>query len=100
MDVRAGSLMRYGRSESVIGDVVFLQIAKQPDAFGLIGVERDIDASGVIETERGVYRCLSIGADRDHAAERDQIGRRDFVEIGTGEGAVAIEAGIHLACPV
>ena len=92
MDVRAGRLMGDGSAEREERDSVVGEVAAEPDAFGLIGIHRDIDPSAVIETESAMDGCLAVGADRKHDAKASFKRGLDLGEDHGAELSVAVEA--------
>ena len=92
MDVGAGGLTRDGGPEGEKRDFVIGEISPQPDAFGLVGAESDIDPPAVIEAERAVHVGFAIGADRYRISEALFVGHLDLGEDFRVELPVAVEA--------
>src|SRR5580658_10252367 len=97
MDMGSGGFVRYRRPEGIVRNVISLEVASQPRAFGLVGAQRDVDAAGMIEAHGAVNLGLTIGADRNHMTKGGQIGGGNSVEIGPRKDAVTVIAGIKLA---
>src|SRR4051812_33244888 len=99
MNMGTGGFMRDSRLESVVRNVILFEIAKQPEAFTLVGIERDIDSPGMVETQRTVDGSLSVGADRNRLAERDLVRSGELVKLIARKNAVAVIVRKELAVP-
>src|SRR3974390_2048908 len=91
VNVGAGGFAGHGLAEGEIGDVILGEVMKQPDAFGLVGVNGDVYAAGMVETEGAVYGGFAHGADRQRLAELVGEGGFDAGEGSGVKGAVAVE---------
>ena len=91
MNVRSGSFTAHGSPERIVGDSGTLEIAAQPGAFRLVGIQGYVYSSAMIETERAMQRRIALGADRKHFTELSLEGVGDPHEVGFPEQAGAVE---------
>src|ERR1035438_443302 len=90
MNMSAGGFSGDCMAEGEVGDVLADEVRQEPAAFGLIGMDGDIDASAVVEAERTVQGRLAHGADRQRLAELVLESELDAGERTHGEDAIAI----------
>lgn len=64
MDVGSRRLTRNRLAKCKKRNRVGRQVFSQPNAFGLIGVDGDVDPSAMIESESAMNRSLAISTDR------------------------------------
>jgi len=90
--MRSSGATAYGGAEREIRNVVSGKILAQPDAFRLIGTDRDIDASSMVEAQGTVQCRFSERADRQRLGKFALEGAVHVLEIARGKAAVTIEA--------
>ncbi len=78
VDMGAGGLSGNRLAEGEVGNPIGDEILQQPLAFGLIGVDGDVDAAGVVEAERAMDGGIPVGGDGQWLAEFGGEGRLDM----------------------
>src|SRR4051812_19330688 len=69
VNMRSSGFSRHSLAEGEVGNVLFHKVLEQPAAFGLIRVDRHVNASSVVEAQRAVNGGLAHGADWHGLAE-------------------------------
>src|ERR1700733_15334214 len=81
VDMRCSSLAGYRTRKRIIGNLPRLEIAAQPDSFGIARVDGYIHASGMIEAQSAVQVGLTFRTDRQRLLELLLEGHRQRLQI-------------------
>lgn len=99
MNVRASRLAGNSGSKGVVGNVQLSQLMDQPDSFGLVRIQSDIDTPAVVKTKRAVRRGFTSRADGNGPCELTLKGGIDPGEIEIGKRSSSIKPLHHAARP-
>lgn len=81
MDVGSGALAGNHGPQRDVGNAQGLKLLAEPLALGSVGVNAHIDATGVIEAQRGMERALTAGADGERLAKLLFVGGLNVAQV-------------------